>query len=1050
MPDQSKPDSSRAHFEAFIRERTPEGYKEYLRVKKRAIETGEDPIRAFRELVRTSLGENASVRFWLKAVGKRIVVPEQEDIAFLRNVLLERHLDLDQIADLLSSDRKKIADIICAMNLDKLTSVDYSAIYLIVDKLVTGKKSATSPKIPLGRINLFDTIPEEILLGNADAYELLKKYTIDYYQEQFDINYSSAQKQLNEQIELCPDHTKKALLGEVSKYFDELAQLQIPDIISEVFDPSSDQFVPFPALHQKIGAKFVDTQKRVLIADAMGLGKTAQAVIAKNLIDQSRTKPATAVVVVPNSILSQWEVQIQRWNKKRKKIVILRSQNKEETLEKIESEKPDFVIVSYGLIFRKSGDKTVGERLCAVSDYLILDEVHNAAAAKSLRSTEVVKLSKHSEYVVLLSGTPVTNSIEDLGVIASILSEHKFTPEEFNREYGNNPRIVRQAILPQMLRRRKSGAFGKRECEVHVVPVQMTIDQATRHKQLELNSDDLGALELIMQLRKCALDPKLVGLDDESVKYDELLSMLRNHYDGSPAVVFSSELKEGILDKLYEKIASDGYRVARIDGDAERSGTKRDKILQEFSEGKYDVLVATLSTLGEGVDKLTIAHRAYFIDVPFNEAKLSQGITRLDRQGQKSNVDIYILLAKDSIDELLFDLIEQKRRLSEFLVDGMELTDNEKAVIDGGSALVTASVDPLRKIYRFFGNITNKPASDILRLLADPTISDYVAKEYYDNFDGSFYGNTATLIKQVVSGLEAAGRKFDKIIDVASGPCCLARVLERQVVSLDANFAALKLGKRNLGENARDTVLGSFTIMPFKPSFDMAVFSLALLHSAANEREKILRELNHCMKKDGVLIITTPDSEGRYEKLAKVLPILGFKLLPQITGSVDSKDNSTFDCMILCAVKVGEPQEMPLPPELFDFSSEQTSEGEGEFSKTITRKPCASFEINSVPVEQCLGIQKSEPATKEVKITIDGIDKNIVDGLIAKYGDLKSAFEKLTPKDAEELGIVIKKKGGRNPVYVVSPRLTGEMKERYDASVALKKKDTISKPKVIL
>lgn len=223
--------------------------------------------------------------------------------------------------------------------------------------------------------------------------------------------------------------------------------------------------------------------------------------------------------------------------------------------------------------------------------------------------------------------------------------------------------VVHQEIGARFLRQTGAEVLGINGHRRHIVKVQMTEGQKARHQQLELDSYP-GSLKKINEMRKCALDPALVGLEEASPKYDKLVEMLSAHDDGTPAVVLSSVFKSGVLGKLCKRLEDEGFRVARIDGDPERRGKKREMILAGFQDGEYDVLVATKAVVGKGAN-LTAAHRVYFIDVPFRERDITQVMARIDKKGQKSStVDLYVLVSEGSIDERILQLVEEEKRIS--------------------------------------------------------------------------------------------------------------------------------------------------------------------------------------------------------------------------------------------------------------------------------------------------------------------------------------------------------------------------------------------------
>lgn len=1073
--------AARNRFEAYLKKepRFRAGYRKYNQVKKEALREGEDPMHRFRDLVARTLGSAEARKFWLMALGKRLVEPEEDDIDLVIKGLALKGVDFVKLVNALLEDRKRIAEVIRAFNIDKFKDADIYSIYMIVDKVITTKGGKKGKPIP-GQF-FFDDIPDDTISESSNGFELLRKYGIEQAQVMFDEDFDKARKMLRDKIDGCKEPVKKALYKEIDDFYEGLRTMEIPGIIDRFFDQETGETAAFPSSHQKMGARFIADEMRVLIADEPGLGKTAQAVIAKNIIDKREGRRLTAVAVVPpGRVFNQWREQVAMWNTKRTVVIpaisqkgrrakakaeyLIRkedgsvesvpitsdkelegirsnrgdyiivvpvsSQTKAKAFEELDGkDKPDFIIVPYTMVYQRINGGTVGDHLSEVCDYLIIDEVHNAKRQDSerkraARSHEAIKLSKVSKFVALLSGTPLPNRIFDVGVIASILSNHEITPQEFNRRYRKtNLAEFQNRVYPKMRRTLKKGSsFSKSRSEPQRIMIQMTKEQKVKHDELRLNPDNLEALELIMNLRKCALDPRLVGIDQDSPKYRKLCEMIVDNYlfsagsaeelfssleergsrvdpgrfrldigegesasiadeegnafivrkkggrlevcaggfDRSPVVVFSSELKRGVLGKVCRELEQYGLRVARVDGDAKRSGANRERILKEFQEGGYDVLVATATTMGEGVDALKVAHRGYLLDMPFNDAKLQQMMTRLDRKGQKRKVvDFYMLICEGSIDERLCKLIEQKAKLSMYLIDGVELTDPEKKLLEEkGENLVTSDIDHLRSLYDLFGNYTDVYTKDVVERLSDGTVGMLIAKYYWENFEGSFYGNTMNLVSDMIRRIEKRKGIYESVLDLASGPCCLARALGRPIVSLDANAAALEHGKSMLGEKAGECVAASFTDLPLRSKgFDLVVFSLALLHSRPEEREGILREVNRIMELGGTLILTLPSGDGKYDgKLPKALRMLGYRIHEHLSGTARADKQEGFECTIYTAEKVSEPTVGHVPVELLDFHIDRmrSEHTEASVSRTIKRRVCTSFKIDEETIESAL------------------------------------------------------------------------------------------------
>ena len=1084
----SKPDegsgTQRNPFEAFLKADNPNGYHDYIRIKKEALKNGQDPIEAYgQEIARTDgLGHEMAMQWRLLAIGKRLMEPEDRDIEFLRAELLSKGFDLDDLVDALG-DRRKVADIIRAIDIARLGKAGFDPAYMIVDRLLV--KGHHSGKAPTGTI-FIDRISEKAIAENPEVFELLKKYGVEVYQKEYEEDYEKARNKISRKMDECAGVTKKLIYKEVIRYYDELEQVEIPGIITSYPDPRTGEIRPFPLVYQKIGAREIAVKKRMLIADEMGLGKTAQAIIAKNLIDWQTGKTKTAIAVVPgDTIAQQWIGEIAKWNAKQvvrvpssssdaaadiveckngtvevtpvdgKKLeemmkdrsdFVLVAQvtagNKAESVEMIMNEKPDFVVTTYDMIFRKINGKSIGEALSDTCDYLILDEIHKAKNFKSRRGSEILGLSGKAGHVAMLSGTPVPGRIEDLGVVACILCNHEISPQEFNARYKKKPAEARNIIASRMLRRRKEDTYQVRRCKRRYQPIPMGRLQELKHQQIMLNREKHDTLKLITELRKCSLDPALLGVGEDSPKYAWLVDQLMERrtdpdYDGTPSVVFSSELKEGVLDRLCKRLENEGFRVGRIDGDRERTGKKRAVILDNFHKGEYDVLVATRKTMGEGVNCLVISHVAYLLDVPFDEKDILQAECRFDRNGQKSDsVDFTILVSEDSIDELLLRLIEQKKRLGEFLVDGIELTDAEKRMLEDDSPrLIEGGPDPLRRLYSFFGRSTNRCSEDIIPVLQNKEVGEWIGREYWENFEGSFYGNTSNFVASLIRGLENERGEFKRILDVASGPCCLARSLGRPLVSLDANPHALKIGMEKIDSNAGVGVCASFTNIPFeKYSFDAVVFSLGLLHSVAGEREGILRGINRVMKKDGLFVLTLPSGEGRYEKLTGALRLLGFEVLENLTGTARDADGESFECVVISAKKIGEPSEDKLPEDMFEFHNEkmESESYEASISKTVRRKVCTTFSIDEMSIGEAVGKTVVAESIPEIPLPLQiqlpgesSVDEIPVEArgdpaqyLIDKYGSARKVRDNCPPEELERFGLVIRTYG-RKSIEVV-------------------------------
>ncbi|MDO8554656.1 MAG: SNF2-related protein [Candidatus Micrarchaeota archaeon] len=1007
--------TNQKRFEEYLENGKPDAYRLYQSLKKDARKKGEDPIIHLIKTLANGSEEKAN-NFRALCVQKRLIEPGDYEISLIRDELKKKDIDLDALAGVINNPRK-MADLIAALNIKELERLGDTGIYLTVDRILargTAKQPNTKPSF-----GILDILPAEQIDGNEIAAKLTEKYAIEERLEVFQTDFAAAQAEIEQTISesTC---AKKAILQRVLDYYKEMANFKIDGIVTETIDEETGQTVQFPALHQKIAAQFILKEKKVLIADDVGLGKTAESVITKKLIEQTTGKKITAVLVVPNEVLDHWQNQIEKWNTEPQKVVVITSNNKTEALKQLDGEKPDFVIVSYDMVFRSvngNGSETIGTRLAKIAEYAVFDEVDEAKSEDALRTTEVLQIAENAKHVALLSATPVPNSLEDIAVIGHIVSDGEIEINGFKRQIKNNPRLARTLIAPKMIRRTNTQVYGKREVETTEVSVELTPEQLVAHEKILLNEDGKGTFGLIDALRRCCLDPKLVGLNQESPKYRKIVEILferitdPSEEGANKAVVYVADLQANVTEPLTQYLNDQGISAVRIDGQVH--GKTRSDAFAQFRKGEVQVLVATLKTMGKGVE-MPEANLAIFANSPLTDAEIKQGIGRLARKGQKKKVSAHILIGKGTKEERILASARQKEKWQQFMLDGVELTDEEIKCLENSSGIVKDRKDPLTTLYRMFGNMTNSAIDRIVAILQDEKIAEYIAQNYWDNFEGSFFGNTNKLCAHIINELEKSGVRTKDILDLASGPGCLARVLQKPMIICDINAKALALAKEKLGDLV-NTVCASFCTLPFpNESFDIEVLSLALLHSLASEREDILRQMNGTMKKGAIAIITLPNTYSGFERMTEGLRKLGFEILVDLTGVAKSPDTS-YECFVFTMTKISDSPSERVDPSYFDLKREieAIGQGGGEF-KHLQGLECSGFVIESQKIANAAIAAAEERKSLFSKETLDGLLREF-GGSIERMANDPRATKRLGELDLEAVQI----RRGKNPVYSI-------------------------------
>jgi SNF2 family DNA or RNA helicase len=141
----------------------------------------------------------------------------------------------------------------------------------------------------------------------------------------------------------------------------------------------------------------------------------------------------------------------------------------------------------------------------------------------------------------------------------------------------------------------------------------------------------------------------------------------------SPLVVFGwhTDIVKGMAD---------AFDAPHITGDT--PSKDRHRIVQEFQNGQHDLLSLNMHAAGEGIT-LTEASNVAFLELPWTWGTVSQCEARVHRIGTESAVNIYFLLGNDTIDSDVFELLREKRIVSEKVNRGKDPTDGKGNIVRG-------------------------------------------------------------------------------------------------------------------------------------------------------------------------------------------------------------------------------------------------------------------------------------------------------------------------------------------------------------------------------
>lgn len=632
----------------------------------------------------------------------------------------------------------------------------------------------------------------------------------------------------------------------------------VPGVATSVQNPIYDsgngdghERLDFPSFYQVEAVHDIYTKKRLLIADEMGVGKTAQGLAAKPHLESKLGRPVKTLVICPNSLMTSWYERILDPEKSYftqeyrdgLNVVVLDTYT-EAGVEQLKN--ADIAIVNYDKFSfsDEQGKPNNGNRkkikqaiINAGFDYLVLDEVHNAknANSRSSRSKHVKDIADNIEYLSLLSGTPIPNTFRDIYMTIALLEPSRIetevvdgvevkvkkgyaTAKEVAEEYRHKPNLIGAILRNRMLRREMKDIETLPELRDGAELVDLGHEQQRVYDDIFGNNQLEGSRKLQL-LKKVLLDPSL--LKDEELEYlrpdtRSLVSGFRSEHGrskytpakyheldriieenvarGEKTVVFSPLFTKGVTRELRHRYRK--YGAVYIDGKVKDTNKKkeREEAWKEKFQKDPDTKVIIASNVGgEGIH-LTAANNIVFLDDPYSPGQRDQMKKRSHRRGQTKPVNVTTLAVRGTVDEGVIEFLADKQRIIKYIMDGARLTEDEKALLSDKRSieeyLLRTKVGNLYTPQQYVHRMTWRMVGrpeEALKKAFEGETGKKYADSYTENFEESFQGNTAEVYRRIIQAIEEKQGKLDRKVDLASGPAVLSRVLNEPTFSLDLN-----------------------------------------------------------------------------------------------------------------------------------------------------------------------------------------------------------------------------------------------------------------------
>lgn len=394
---------------------------------------------------------------------------------------------------------------------------------------------------------------------------------------------------------------------------------------------------------------WIENNGRSILGHEMGTGKTISSILSINAIEAKRV-----VIFTPASVMMQWEKEIKRLLPNYTLYIY-------PNIKGVGDVGREILLVSYARAesYKKSEAKATWK-----SEYIICDECHYIKNPKAKRTKAILQLAKTTDFFLGLSGTPIINRPVDLFPPLKIVAPSEFDNwYQFTKTYCNG----------------HMGKFGyvadglTKKVELH--------SKLSRHMHRVTKDDCLDLPPKVRTVIPCNVDFRMedyesfqeaytyVGHRKADIAVDWIKDFLASNDE--KLVVFTYHVH--VAEYIY-------YLFTGVDIDHRKeldlltgSTTKqdRDAYISRFQDPKSAKRILIL-TLGVGSTGLNLqkANNVLMVETSFSPMEMLQAEDRVHRNGQTKSCSINYLVAQNTFDNKLFNLLEKKMGMSNAVVDG--------------------------------------------------------------------------------------------------------------------------------------------------------------------------------------------------------------------------------------------------------------------------------------------------------------------------------------------------------------------------------------------
>ena len=461
--------------------------------------------------------------------------------------------------------------------------------------------------------------------------------------------------------------------------------------------PANFKFKTKPFEHQLEAFQYGLQHDRWLLGDEMGLGKTKQSIDIAVLKKAQKGYKHCLIICGVNGLKWNWKNEITTHSNesgyilgqrmKAGKLKVEGNKAKIEDLQNLDKIDSYFLITNVeALRSEELNDLFIQYCKNGIIGMIITDEIHKMKNPSSQQGKAFLKLQ--AETMIAMTGTPLMNTPLDIYIILKWLGYEKHAFYSFRKHHCvmggfGGYEILGYKNLDELEENLNSIMLRRKKEDVLDLPEKTYIDEyvelSAKQKQIydevtadiKMNIDQIkiapNPLAALIRMRQATGYTGILSSKvQESAKLDRMEELVDEVVaNGKKVVIFSNwtQMTTPIYNRLIKK-----YKGLIITGET-KDDERQDNVDKFQKNDEFKFIVGTSGAMGTGIT-LTAGTVVIFLDHPWNRALYDQCVDRTHRVGQKNNVTIYNIMAKDTIDERIWELVNRKGAMADVLVDG--------------------------------------------------------------------------------------------------------------------------------------------------------------------------------------------------------------------------------------------------------------------------------------------------------------------------------------------------------------------------------------------